>query len=177
MKEKGKVELYVVHDKSTPLANAKVSVKAYRFNGEKVSKQKYVLDIPSQSSTHVCTIELDKNKIDPKKMFLSIKLEADELYIEDVMLLDRPKRCALLDPSLTLQVEKAQEGFAVTLSSKAPAFQVALDAGSRKGTFSDNLFCVRPTAQKVVIFKTREKISLGEFKESLKVFDLYGSSR
>ncbi|MGB4405829.1 MAG: glycoside hydrolase family 2 protein [Sphaerochaeta sp.] len=177
MKEKGKVELYVVHDKSTPLANAKVSVKAYRFNGEKVSKQKYVLDIPSQSSTHVCTIELDKNKIDPREMFLSIKLDSDELYIEDIMLLDRPKRCSLLEPSLALQVEKAQEGFAVTLSSKAPAFQVALDAGSLKGTFSDNLFCVRPTAQKMVIFKTREKISLEEFKESLKVFDLYGSSR
>ncbi|MBI9095542.1 MAG: glycoside hydrolase family 2 protein [Sphaerochaeta sp.] len=177
MKEKGKVEVYVVHDKITPLTNAKVSVKVYRFNGEKVSKQKYVLEIPSQSSTHVCTIELDKNNIDPRTMFLSIKLEADELYIEDVMLLDRPKRCSLLEPSLAVQVEKAQEGFAVTLSSKAPAFQVALDAGNRKGTFSDNLFCVRPTAQKVVIFKARQKITLKEFKESLKVFDLYGSSR
>jgi len=28
-----------------------------------------------------------------------------------------------------------------------------------------------------VIFKTREKITLEEFKKSLKVFDLYGSSR
>ncbi|NBK23834.1 MAG: glycoside hydrolase family 2 protein, partial [Spirochaetia bacterium] len=177
MKEKGKVELYVVHDKSTPLANVKVSVKVYRFNGEKVSKQKYVLDIPSQSSTHVCTIELDKANIDPRTMFLAIKLETEELYIEDVMLLDRPKRCDLLDPSLDLQVEKAQGGFSVTLSCKAPAFEVALDAGSLKGTFSDNLFSVRPTAQKMVIFKTREKITLETFRKSLKVFDLYGSSR
>jgi hypothetical protein len=29
----------------------------------------------------------------------------------------------------------------------------------------------------MVIFKTREKISLKEFKENLKVFDLYGNSR
>jgi len=177
MKEKGKVEVYVVHDKIAPLTDAKVSVKVYRFNGEKVSKQKYVLDIPGQSSTHVCTIELEKNNIDPKQMFLAIKLETDDLYIEDVMLLDRPKRCALLDPKLEVQVEKAQGGFSVTLSSKAPAFEVALDAGSVKGVFSDNLFNVRPTAQKMVIFKTREKITLEEFKKSLKVFDLYGSSR
>ncbi len=177
MKEKGKVELYVVHDKSTPLAHAKVSVKVYRFNGEKVSKQKYVLDIPSQSSTHVCTIELDKANIDPRQMFLSVKLETEDLYIEDVMLLDRPKRCFMLDPSLDVRVEKAQGGFSVTLSSKAPAFEVALDAGSLKGVFSDNLFNVRPTAQKMVIFKTQEKITLKTFKESLTVFDLYGSSR
>jgi beta-mannosidase len=110
-------------------------------------------------------------------MFLAIKLETEELYIEDVMLLDRPKRCDLLDPSLDLQVEKAQGGFSVTLSCKAPAFEVALDAGSLKGTFSDNLFSVRPTAQKMVIFKTREKITLETFRKSLKVFDLYGSSR
>ncbi len=177
MEEKGKVEVYVVHDKSTPLANAKVSVKVYRFNGEKVSKQKYILDIPSQSSTHVCTIILDKANIDPRQMFLSVKLETEELYIEDVMLLERPKRCTLLDPCLDVQVEKAQGGFSVTLSSKAPAFEVALDAGSLKGVFSDNLFNVRPTAQKMVIFKTREKITLKAFKETLKVFDLYGSSR
>jgi len=177
MKEKGKVEVYVLHDKITDIPNAKVSVKVYRFNGEKVSEQKYVLDIPSQSSTHVCTIELEKNNIDPRVMFLAIKLETDGLYIEDVMLLDRPKRCALLDPMLDLQVEKAQGGFSVTLSSKAPAFEVALDAGSLKGFFSDNLFSVSPTAQKMVIFKTREKITLEEFKKSLKVFDLYGSSR
>ena len=177
MKEQGKVEVYVVHDKVEALPEMKVSVKTYRFNGEKISKKKYVLNIPGQSSTHVCTIELDKNNIEAKQMFLSIKLETDELYIEDVMLLDRPKRCAMQDPTLNLKVEKAQGGFAVTVSSKAPAFQVALDAGKLKGTFSDNLFCVRPTAQKMVIFKTREKISLKEFKENLKVFDLYGNSR
>ncbi|HKM05910.1 MAG TPA: glycoside hydrolase family 2 protein, partial [Sphaerochaeta sp.] len=177
MKDTGKVEVYVVHDKSFPLSNVKVSVKVYRFNGEKVSKQKYILDILPQSSTHVSTIELDKNTIDPREMFLSIKMETDSLYIEDVLLLDRPKRCSLLDPSLDLHVENAQEGFAVTVSSKAPAFQVALDAGPLKGVFSDNLFCVRPTAQKMVIFKTREKISLEKFKDNLKIFDLYGSSR
>ncbi len=177
MKEKGKVEVFVVHDKTSVLPEAEVSVKVYRFNGEKVSKKKYVLDIPPQSSTLVCSMEIEKLAIDPKEMFLSIKLETDKLYIEDVFLLDRPKRCSLLDPHLELQVEKAQGGFSVTVSSKAPAFQVALDAGSLKGTFSDNLFCVRPTAQKMVIFKTREKVTLKEFKECLKVFDLYGSSR
>jgi len=104
-------------------------------------------------------------------------METEKLYIEDVFLLAPPKRCSLLDPQLSLQVKRAQGGFSVTVSSKAPAFQVALDAGSLTGTFSDNLFCVRPTAQKIVIFKTREKITLKQFKENLKVYDLYGSSR
>ncbi len=176
-KEEGKVEVFVVHDKVAPLPGAKVSVKVYRFNGEKVSKQKYVKDVPGQSSTQICTLELAKLSIDPSAMFLSIKLETDNLYIEDVLLLDRPKRCSLLDPRITLQVEKAQGGFSVTVSSKAPAFQVALDAGALQGTFSDNLFSVRPTAQKMVLFKTKEDITLEAFKENLKVFDLYGSSR
>ena len=48
MKEQGKVEVYVVHDKVEALPEMKVSVKTYRFNGEKISKKKYVLNIPGQ---------------------------------------------------------------------------------------------------------------------------------
>ncbi|MDT4763140.1 glycosyl hydrolase 2 galactose-binding domain-containing protein [Sphaerochaeta sp. PS] len=177
MKEEGKVEVFVVHDKSTPLLDAKVSVKICRFNGEKVSKKEYRMDFLPQSSTKVCTIDISKTSIDAKEMFIYFKLKTDDLYVENVILLSRPKRCRLVDPGLEMRIEKAQEGFSVTVSCKAPAFQVALDAGDVPGTFSDNLFSVRPTAQKMVIFRTREKITLENFKKKLKIFDLYGSSR
>jgi beta-mannosidase len=78
---------------------------------------------------------------------------------------------------LQTQVEKVSGGFAVTVSCTYPAFEVALDAQDLKGVFSDNLFAIRPTAQKVVVFKTQEKITLKQFREKLKVFDLYNSGR
>jgi len=176
-KKEGQVEVYVVHDKVEPLQDAKVSVKFCRFNGEKLFKQEYRQDFAPQSSTHITTIDLKKLNIDAKECFIYFKLKTDDLYIENALLLDRPKRCSLVNPKLSMEIAEAQKGFSITIRCKAPAFDVALDASEIEGTFSDNLFNIRPTAQKVVLFKTKEKLTVEQFKGKLNVFDLWQSSR
>ncbi len=177
-KEDGKVEVYIVNDGPKAVEDAKLSVKFCTFDAQKLGKQEYRLTIEPKSSTHMCTIDLKRNhKLDRRKTFIYIKLKSDDLYIENCLLLDKPKACELLDPQLLTQVEKVSGGFAVTVSCTYPAFEVALDAQDLKGVFSDNLFAIRPTAQKVVVFKTQEKITLKQFREKLKVFDLYNSGR
>jgi beta-mannosidase len=158
--------------------DAKLSVKFCTFDGQKLGKQEYRLDVREKSSTHICTIDLyRKPKLDKTKAFLYLKLKSDDLYRENCLLLAESKKCALEDPGIETQVSKASGGFSITVSCKNPAFEVALDAGQLKGVFSDNLFAIRPTAQKVVFFKTQEKITVKQMRESLKVFDLYHCSR
>ncbi len=177
-KEDGKVEVYIVNDGAKPIEDAKLSVKFSTFDANKLGKQEYRLTIAPSSSTHMCTIDLQKKpKLDRRKTFMYLKLKSDDLYIENCLLLDKPKACDLLDPRLQTEVEKSSGGFTITVSCTYPAFEVALDAGDLKGSFSDNLFAIRPTAQKVVHFRTLEKVSTKQFKEKLKVFDLYSSSR
>lgn len=177
-KEDSKVEVYIVNDGPKAIEDAKLSVKFSTFEGQKLGKQEYRLTIGPKSSTHMCTIDLKKKpKLDRKKTFIYLKLKSDDLYIENCLLLEKPKACQLLDPVLETQVEKAIGGFSVTVSCTYPAFEVALDAQDLKGVFSDNLFNIRPTAQKVVFFKTQEHVTVKEFKDKLKVFDLYSSSK
>jgi beta-mannosidase len=177
LKEDGKIEVFVVNDSAKALEKAKVSIKFCHFNGEKLNKMEYFNDFPPQSSTHICTIDPKKQfNADSQDTFVYFKLVSSDVYRENCLFLDRPKKCSLLDPRLQLTVAKAHEGFSVTVSCLAPAFFVSLDAGSLKGKFSDNFFDIRPTAQKVVVFKTKEKLTIKQFKDSLAVYDLYGSS-
>lgn len=177
-KEDGIVEVYVVNDGPHPILDAKVSVKFATYDGKKLGKQEYRQDFKAYSSTHLATIDLNKKKkLERENTFIYLKLKSDDLYIENSLMLAKPKESRLQDPEIKVEVAKAPGGFFVTLSCTKAAFQVALDAGSLLGTFSDNLFEIRPTAQKVVTFKTKETISLEAFKEELKVYDLYTSGR
>ena len=179
MKEDGIVEIYVVNDSSrTILDEAKLSVKYSTYEGHKVGKSEYSVVIKPRSSIHVATIDLNKkSKIDRSNTFIYVKLKSDELYMENTLLLEKPKASKLVDPKINTMVTKTPTGFAVTVSCLHPAFEVALDSGSIKGIFSDNLFDIRPTAQKVITFKSGEDASLEEFEAELKVFDLYSSSK
>lgn len=177
-KEEGIVEVYVVNDGPKAVKDAKLSVKFATYDGKKLGKQEYRQDFDGYSSTHLCTIDLNKKKkLEKENTFIYLKLKSDDLYIENSLMLAKPKESRLQDPQIKVEVAAAPGGFSVTLSCLKAAFQVALDAGALKGTFSDNLFDIRPTAQKVVFFKTKETVTLEQFEAALEVFDLYTSSR
>lgn len=179
MKEDGIVEVYVVNDSAREIADeAKLSVKYSTYEGNKLGKSEYPVVIKPRSSIHVTTIDLSrKSRIDRSNTFIYVKLKSDELYMENTLLLAKPKASKLRNPEIKTTVANAPGGFSVTVSCRYPAFEVALDSGSIAGIFSDNLFDIRPTAQKVIFFKSAKKVSLEAFKAELKVFDLYSSSR
>jgi beta-mannosidase len=176
--EEGVVQVYVVNDGPAPIEEGKVSIKFSTYGGQKMGKQEYHQEFAPYSSTHICTINLKKKKkIDPRQCFIYLKLKSDDLYIENVLMLAKPKESELLDPQIKAEVTQAPGGFNVSLSCTNPAFEVALDAGAIKGIFSDNLFAFRPTAPKIVSFKSTETVSVEKFKKVLKIYDLYSSSR
>ncbi|MDN5332834.1 MAG: beta-mannosidase [Sphaerochaeta sp.] len=177
MKEDGIVEVYVVNDGPKEIKDAKLSVKFCTYEGKKLSKMEYRMDCKAKSSTHMCTINLHKKRnIDRENTFIYLKLKSDELYIENQLMLEKPKRSNLRNPEIKKEVTKTAGGFSVTVRCTYPAFEVALEAEGISGVFSDNLFAIRPTAQKIVTFKTRGEVTLEEFKKKLKIYDLWSSS-
>ena len=150
----------------------KVSVKFSSFHGDKLKMQVFRKVLPPHSLTAVSSTDYSFIK-DTSEAFAYVKLSTPDIYREDLVLLEEPKRCHFRDPELKVDVARNGRNFLCTVSCTCPAFLVCLDAGSLKGFFSENLFSIRPTAQKLVTFFSEEDISIEEFKASLTTFDLY----
>ncbi|MFA6844782.1 MAG: glycoside hydrolase family 2 protein [Sphaerochaetaceae bacterium] len=173
----GEIRVYVVNDTPHEQKQAHITVKCASFSGEKQFSKAFLMDISGESSQQVCTLPDKIFEGKRQDCFLYIKYTCGDCYRENTLFLDKPKRCNLENPSLKLEVKENSKGFLITVSCLKPAFYVSLDAGPLNGTFSDNWFDVRPTAQKQVHFTSVEKLTLSQFKENLKVFDLFDSSK
>ena len=152
-----------------------MSLKFSSFHGDKLKMQVFRKILPPGSITFITATEYNFIK-DPRDAFAYVKLSTPDIYREDLVLLEEPKRCHMLSPQLNVEVRKNGRSFTCEVSCKYPAFYVYLDAGRLKGTFTENLFSIRPTAQKVVSFIPDEEISLDEFRSALKIYDLSWAS-
>lgn len=154
----------------------KVSLKFSSFHGDKLKMQVFRKVLPPRSLTAICRTEYSSFIRNPAEAFAYVKLSTPDIYREDLVLLEEPKRCRFVDPQLKVDVVKTGRNFTCTVSCTYPAFQVYLDAGDLRGTFSENLFSIRPTAQKTVSFICDDDISLDDFRKALKTYDLYWAS-
>lgn len=174
LNREGKITIYAVND-SQKECDAKVSLKFSSFHGDKLKMQVFRKILPPGSITFITSTEYNFIK-NPRDAFAYVKLSTPDIYREDLVLLEEPKRCHVLSPQLNVEVRKNGRSFTCEISCKYPAFYVYLDAGQMKGTFTENLFSIRPTAQKVVSFIPDEEISLDEFRSALKIYDLSWAS-
>lgn len=168
------VQLHVINETAEDL-DLRASVKFRKFDGTKVYEQVYQPHVSSDSSCHVTSISLARLPFSVDEGYLHVKLSNKEVMVENALFLTPPKYCTLHDGELSVAVETARDGFVLTIASKAPAFFVSLDAGSIPGTFTDNMFDVRPTAGKTIRFRSRKNTTREEFLRQLKIQDLYGS--
>ena len=169
--EDGKLKVFITND-TDKAEDVKVSVKFSTYRGEKVRQHVFRVTVEPQSVLEVTSSELDD--IDVTNTFAYLKASTQNIYRESVIFLTEPKKCALEDPQLKTQIRKVGKGFQIEVSCSRPAFWVSLDANSIKGQFSDNMFSIRPTAQKVVTFTPEsDDITLEEFEKNLSIYDLY----
>lgn len=169
--EDGAVKVWAVND-SNDEVEVKISVKFSSFHGDKLKMQVFRRMLPAHSVTHISDTDCSFIK-KPSSSFAYVKLSTPDIYREDLVLLDAPRRCQLTDPGIKVELRQSGRNIFCHLSCVQPAFQVYLDAGGLQGTFNENLFSIRPTAEKVVSFNCDEDIKLEDFRKALKVYDLY----
>ena len=164
------VSIYFVND-TLQEVEAEFSIKLRDFSGGKKETREYSAKADPCSIVKVAEYPLFR--VDTTNTFLYVKMSTKDLLRERTILLDKPKKLKLENPMMASETtQTGPRTFAVKLTAEKPAFCVALDCNMR-GTFSDNMISVRPSAEKTIFFKAEEDITLEQFTADLKVMDLY----
>jgi len=172
----GLVHINVVNDTDAEL-DCRLSVKVRRFDGTKVMQKVYDPSVKANSSCETCVLPVSELGAPANESFIYAKLSNEQRFVENTSFLDVPKHCSLQDPRISYRIDETQEGFSIKLTVQAPAFFVSLDQGDIKGVFSDNLFDLRPSAEKTVLFRAKRKVTLAQFEEQFRMYDIFNSYR
>ena len=164
--EDGKAYVKVCNDSPSDYEGT-CSVSVVGFDGSVHMFESFDVTVPSMTVSPV--FELDLSSVDVSGCYLC----ASTGDMEETLLLCRPKDATLLDPALSYEVSETDTTgvFEVTVSCENPAFNVVLDAGSVKGRFEDNCFTLN--GRRTVRFFCDDDISLKDYNDELKVYDLY----
>lgn len=165
--------IYAANDTDEDV-KAELSLKFRTFSGKKKDSREYPVAVKAMSSALVDSFPLSWLKRD--EIFCYAKLSTKNLLRERNLLLTSYKEAKLADPAIRWECRKTgQRTISIKLNVDRPAFYVTLNAGPLKGIFSDNMISVRPSAEKTVLFRSDDDITIEEFGKNLKVYDLYSA--
>lgn len=167
--------LYAIND-TDKREEGEVQIKFRTYSGKKKEAKLYSIFLEPKKATKI--EEFPLSKLDVKNVFAYARLSTKKTIKERTIILTSPKLAHLEDPELKVTVTKlSAKKLNILLTSTHPAFRVALGSGRVNGVFSDNLFAVRPTAERNIIFNGYDDVDIEEFKKELVVYDLYSATR
>jgi len=172
----GHVELALVNDLPSE-ARGTATVTVRDLEGGTLRTESFEVRAPAASARRLASWAREDLAARPEASFLHISLEHGGETSGDALFLVEPKRLTLPRARVTAEVEDAPEGCSLSLSTDAPAFYVALEAGEIRGEFSDNCFTLLPGAPRVVGFRPWQPVTAEKLRGSLKVRHLRESYR
>ena len=172
--EDGRVEFYVVSDRTQPQA-LRLHVTLMDFAG--VSHLETWRDVsvaPLASKSYMSVpLEVFARVKDTSKVFLHCELTSSGRVVSANNVYFKPyKELSIPAPHVVTSVARTRGGFTVTLKSDTLARAVYLSAAGLEGTFSDNYFDLMPNAETRVEFRAARATSLEEFRANLRVRSL-----
>lgn len=177
--EDGKVELYVVSDK-TEATPARLSASLLDFDGHVLASQQSdvnVLPLASKSYLSLPVGELLRGR-DAKGVFLLCELTAGgRVFAANDYFFEPFKNLSLPAPRVSADVVQTRDGLRLTLSSDKFARGVYLSSEGGEGFFSDNFFDLIPGRPVEVEYRTRRAVKPDEFRKTLKVRSLTDAFR
>ena len=169
------VGVSIVSDRLEPIAG-ELHVRVVDFDGGEVSSVTLPVSVKANAST-VCA-EFKKSDLvhgidEGRLVMLTTLLSANRIVADHISYFRSPRDLELQKPVITVQAERAKEGYAIHLTSDILAKNVCLSVEGIPGTFSDNYFDLLPRAQTTIEFKTGGEVR--DFGERLKVMSLFDS--
>jgi beta-mannosidase len=172
----GRVEVSLVNDLPAE-TRCRATIAVVAFSGKVLNKESHDVRAAAGSARRVKTWALKDLAPSPDAAFLHLALERDGETTFNELFLTEPKRAPLEPARVTVEVEGTKGGFSVRLSTDAPAFYTALDAGGIAGEFSDNCMTLIPGTPCAVLFTPREKVTADRLRRGLTVRHLRDSYR
>jgi beta-mannosidase len=176
--QKGYLKLYVVSDRPKAVP-AKLRVTLMNFDGTTLKsflRDVNVAPLTSRSYFDLSVPELlhgtdGKNAVVYCELLVNGKVVSSHDYFFTSF-----KELTFSKPTITSEVTRIRSGFSVKLSTDKFAKAVYLSVAEHDGFFSDNYFNLAPGREITVEFRTREPLSLEQFRKRLQmrsVFDAF----
>ena len=166
-----KLRIYAVNSGEKE-ENIELSIKIRDFHGVKKDAREYAATLMPMEAKLFDEIEL--GRVMRNEYFCYAKLATKNSLRERNILLDSPAHLKLQPPHIKAECKKTgPRSISIKLTAEKPAFYVVIDSGSMRGTFSDNMISVRPSAEKNIVFMTEEEADLDRFRENMRIMDLY----
>ena len=152
----GRVEVALVNDLASE-AHAQATVSVVGFDGAAVRKETIDARVAARSAQRLMSRAVTELAAKPEEVFLHLALEGDGGTSYNELFLAEPKRSPLAKARVTIETEQGKNGISLVLSTDAPVFYAALDAGGVSGEFSDNGFTLMPGVPRGVRFHSRQR--------------------
>jgi beta-mannosidase len=173
--QNGYLKLFVVSDRTKPLP-AQVKVTLMNFDGatlKSFTNDVTVAPLTSRSYFDVRVKELlegtdGKNAVVYAELLVNGKPVSTHDYFFAPF-----KELTFSKPTITTDVRPIRGGFSVKLTTDKFAKAVYLAVADHDGFFSDNYFNLAPGKEVTVEFRSRDSVSLEEFKEKLKIRSVF----
>ena len=144
-------------------------------NGKQLAEGSEAVEIPKQTSRMAKSVSVADAlaTVGKGRLMVWSTLTVDgTVASENLTLFVRPKDLALSDPSLKADVAADGDGFAVTLTAGRPALWAWVSLDGIDATYSDNFAHVRPDRPVVIRVTPREKMTVEQVVEKLRVRSL-----
>jgi beta-mannosidase len=171
----GTIDIFITND-LLESHQGKLRWKVTDLAGKILAQDTLPVEIPSRKSVHVKTLDLREwiGKLGMNDFFTWLGLEVQGKAVSDnLVLFALPKEYHLADPALTADVDKASDGFLVTVSSKTPALWVWLGLENADAKYSDNFVHLMPTAPNKIFVQPRTRLNKSDFVKQLQVRSLF----
>lgn len=173
--QKGYLKLYVVSDRPKPVP-AKIRVTLMNFDG--ATLKSFVQDVQLAPLTSRSYFDLRVAELldgtDGKNAVVYCELLVNGKAVSDHDYFFAPfKELAFSKPSINSEVVAVRGGFNVKLSTDKFAKAVYLSVAEHDGFFSDNFFNLAPGREIAVEYRSREPLTLEQFKERLQIRSVF----
>ena len=167
--EEGKLNAYVVSDKltSTP---SQLRVRVLDFAGKVVFEKTQAVEVAALSSKVYASFSRDEllKGSDAQHAFAVFDLVSGGKSVSrNVYLFDRTRNLALPSPTITSEVQPANGGYTLRLSSPVLARNVFVSFGDSDVEISDNYFDLMPNEPLTLQLKSRD--SAEQIKRSIRI--------
>ena len=172
--KKGEVRLFVCSDLMEE-SHGTLAWTVADTDGKNLAEGSDEVEIPKQTSRMAKLVSVADALATVGKgrlMVWSTLTVSGKVASENLTLFVRPKDLALSDPSLKADVATDGDGFAVTLTAGRPALWAWVSLDGIDATYSDNFVHVRPDRPVVIRVTPREKMTVEQVLEKLRVRSL-----
>jgi beta-mannosidase len=173
--QKGYLKLYVVSDRPK-VVPAQLKVTLMKFDG--ATLKSFVRDVELAPLTSRSYFDLKVSELlegtDDKNALVYCELLVNGKVVSSHDFFFAPfKELTFSKPTITSEVKPIRGGFSVKLTTDKFAKAVYLSVAEHDGFFSDNFFNLAPAREMTVEFRSRDRLSLEEFRKRLQIRSVF----